>query len=562
MIPYHGSFHRKDDPMARRLSLALLAAVSLAAGTIRAADPRLIVVISIDQFPYEYLERFKAHFGRDGFNRLLDGGASFVAASYEHAMTVTGAGHAVILSGAYADQQGIVGNEWYDRSQHHEVYCVSDETCQLIGASGPGSSPRNFTCFTFGDELRIASAFRSKVISISHKDRSAILMGGKLATAAFWMKDSAFISSTYYFRELPDWARAFNNSGTVNSYFGKTWNRLLPDSAYASMDRDDAPYEDGSRGLGIVFPHPIHGGNPAKITKDYYRALLKSPFGNEVLLSFAKRALRGEMLGQRGVTDLLCISFSSNDFVGHAYGPHSHEVLDMTVRTDRVIADLLAFLDQEIGLQHCIVALTSDHAVGPIPAYLRAGVPSLESRQVAAGALRTLCDSAVTASFGKPPAGKPWIEAITGRNIYVNYDALRAAGIARDAAARAIVDALRNTPFVAGAYSSQEIESLSPATILEKRLKNSFHPARSGDVVYVLEPYVSEGDEVRGASHGDPYEYAAHVPLVILGEGIQKGRYAASSSPADLAPTLSVLTGVEFPPCREGRVLLEALKSH
>jgi len=547
--------------MFRRTAFALLATMSLVTGPARAADPSLVVVISIDQFPYEYLERFKAHFGRGGFRRLLDNGASFTCASYEHAMTVTAAGHAVLLSGAYGDQQGIIGNEWHDRSRKREVYCVSDDTAQLVGTAGGGSSPRNFIGSTFGDELRIASGFRSKVISMSLKDRSAILMGGKLANAAFWLVDSTFVSSTYYLRVLPDWARGFNASGTINAFFGKTWNRVLPDSAYASMDRDDVPYEDGSKGLGTAFPHPIHGGNPNRITGDFYGALFKSPFGNEILLSFAKQALTAEMLGKRGVTDLLCVSFSANDYVGHAYGPHSHEVLDMTVRTDRVIADLLAFLDREIGLRNCLVALTSDHGVAPIPEYLRSRFPSAAKGCMTHTSLRALCDSAAEKSFGHPARGERWIEAMTGRNVYLNHDALRMAGISPMTAAREIVDALRSKDEIAAAYSRQELESLSPATLLQRRLKHSFHPVRSGDVVYCFKPYYHEGDDGKGATHGDPYEYAAHVPLILLGEGIRSGWYATPSSPADLAPTLSALTGVEFPAARDGRVLVEALKN-
>jgi predicted AlkP superfamily pyrophosphatase or phosphodiesterase len=540
--------------------LVLCTTLSLASGSARTADLRLVVVISIDQFPYEYLERFNGYFGRDGFRRLLDSGANFTAASYEHAMTVTAAGHAVILSGAYGDQQGIIGNAWYDRAQHREVYCVSDESAQLVGATGAGSSPRNFIGSTFGDELRIATGFRSKVISISLKDRSAILMGGMLASAAFWMRDSAFVSSTYYLRALPDWVRAFNSSGAVNANFGKTWNRALPDSAYAMMDRDDAPYEDGGKGLGIAFPHPIHGGNPVRITKDFYDALLKSPFANDILLDFAKHALIGEKIGKRGVTDLLCISFSANDYVGHAYGPHSHEVLDMTVRTDRIIADLLSFLDREIGLHHCIVALTSDHAVAPIPEYLHSRFPSADTRRVSHESLRAFCDSAAARSFGNPPGGKRWIEAIVGRNIYLDRDALQTVGITHEAAARVIVDALLSKEEVAAAYSRQELELLSPGSPIQRRFKHSFHQARSGDVVYALKPYLFEGDDSKGTTHGDPYEYSAHVPLILFGDGIQRGRYASASSPADLAPTLSAITGAEFPAGRDGRVLVEALK--
>ncbi len=233
----------------------------------------------------------------------------------------------------------------------------------------------------------------------------------------------------------------------------------------------------------------------------------------------------------------------------------------MTVRTDRVIADLLSFLDREIGLHHCIVALTSDHAVAPIPEYLHSRFPSADTRRVSQGSLRALCDSAAAKNFGNPPGGNRWIEAIAGRNIYLNRDALQTVGITQDAAARVIVDALRSRDEVAAAYTRRELELLSPASSMQRRFKHSFLPARSGDVVYALKPYFFEGDDSKGATHGDPYEYSTHVPLILMGGGIQRGRYASASSPADLAPTLSAVTGVEFPAGRDGRVLVEALNN-
>lgn len=522
--------------------------------------PRLVVVISLDQFPFEYLTRFAPYFGKDGFLRLSRGGANFINASYKHASNLTGPGHAVILSGAYGNQNGIIANSWYDLQTRSTVYCVDDKSVTMVGAPGKGRSPANFIGATYGDELRLHNGFRSKVISVSHKDRAAILLGGKLANGVYWMSDSLFVTSTYYDSTLPPWVRAFNASGKLNSYFGREWKQRLPEAAFAGTDVDDAPYEHPDPGFGRTFPHPITGNDGARITPSYYSALATSPFGSECLAAFAKAAVRGEHLGTRGVTDLLCVSFSSPDYVGHAFGPHSREAMEMAVATDGIVADFLGFLDAAFGKGNYIVALTSDHAVSPVPEYILAHVPNADAGRVSPDSIASRCEGALTARFGAPPAGQKWIARSVDRNIYFDPKTLAAANVSADAAAQTVVPALCSLRGVAAAFTRAQLaEGSSPSVLLQKAAR-SFHPLRSGDLFLVMKPHYFEGRGSEGTSHGEPYDYSAHVPLLLMGPGIRVGTYAGEMSPADLGPTLSALTGVEFPAGREGRVLNEALR--
>ncbi|MBP1678127.1 MAG: putative protein of the superfamily [Bacteroidetes bacterium] len=545
----------------RRFMLILLAIAFAAPLETRAEKPRLIVVISIDQFPQEYLQRFRTHFVEDGFNRLLTSGAVFTNATLNHAATLTGPGHAVISTGTYGHRNGIVGNAWYDRAAKRNVYCVEDAQTKLIGVPGTGRSPANLTTGTFGDQLRIAGAFHPRVVSISGKDRAAILMGGKLANGAYWMEDSIFTTSTYYMEQLPEWVRAFNMAGHINAVFGQTWNRVLPEEEYRFLGSDEQPFEDGGKGLGRTFPHTIAGDNPSKITGSFYDALLTSPYGNQLVLEFAKEAIRAEQLGQRDTTDLLCVSLSSNDYVGHSYGPHSHEVMDMTLHTDRQLAGFFTYLGETLGLDNCLIILTSDHGVAPVPELLRAKNGRLEAKRVDGATVREAAGAALTKAFGAPAKGTAWVEAMSGGNIYLNREVLLAKKAGVDAAARLVASAVAELPTIAGAYATVDLRSQAQEQTLANLLARAFQPARNGDVVYAYQAYQFEGGGSTGTTHGSPYTYDRHVPVILLGPGVRKGVYAEEASPADIAPTLSILTGTELPPSCEGRVLGEALDS-
>ena len=541
--------------------LTLTAPLLCAVSPLQSETPKLIVVVSVDQLRYDYLVRFKEHFGENGWKYFFRNGANFVNASFKHAINTTGPGHAALLSGTYGSTNGIIANDWYDRDRGGWMYCVEDRSVSLVGSKGEGRSPRNFIGSTFGDELLLRYGFAAKVLSVSNKDRAAILMGGKLASGVYWMKDSVFVTSTYYAADLPEWVRQFNHSGIIDAYFKKVWNKLLPPSAYRWLDEDDAPYEEDKDGVGRKFPHIITGKDSTRRTPSYYAALARSPFSAEILSAFAQRAIEAEQLGKRGVTDMLCVSFSGMDIVGHAFGPHSHEVMDMVVRLDAIIADFLSFLDRHVGLRSCVLVLMADHGVAPIPEYIKRTMPSADVGRVPVDSLKAFCTRALTRRFGEPQHDMPWIDAIVANNIYLNREVSSQPTMPPlDLVASTLADSLRTHAAIAAAYSRRELSSASASNVLAAKMQRSFHPLRSGDVMYALKPYWTEGTDQYGASHGEPYEYDAHVPLVFVGDGIRRGTFAVEASPVDIAPTLSALLGIEFPPGREGRVLIEALK--
>lgn len=542
-----------------RRILAALVLILSSLHNISYSGPKLIVVISLDQFRYDYLTRFREHYGTTGFRYLMQHGACFSNAVYKHASTSTGPGYAAMLTGAYGNQNGIVANTWYDATNQRDVYCVEDKRVTNVGAAGEGRSPFNLFVPTFGDELRLHTGFRSKVISISEKDRAAILMGGNMASGAFWLVDSVFATSTYYTGSLPEWVRKFNSSGIINSFFGKRWQRVLPEDSYATLDDDDVPYSSNWSTIGKKFPHLIQGDDPARITKSYYNALRTSPFSTEILEALAKAAIAGEHLGDGKFTDLLCIGFSATDEVGHSFGPHSREILEIAVQTDRIVGDFLQYIDSRVGLKNAVVVLTSDHGVSPIPEYLRAHYPNADAGRISRARLMEFCNASLTAVFGSAGTGKSWVKRILADNIYIDRDLLASKQLELEKVTAVLADSLMNLHGVTLAVPRHLLLGGYAQHPLAVKLARSFHPKRSGDVLFALRPFYYLDESTVGAEHGYPYDHDAHVPIIIMGEGIRSGTYATECSPVDIGPTLSALLGIEFPAGREGRVLVEAL---
>ena len=333
--------------------------------------PRLVLLIVVDQFRYDYLDRFGDLFAANGLKRLLRDGASWVDANYDHMPTYTAPGHATFMTGAYPAETGIIANEWPDRETGKKVSSVSDESAKLFsgGANEQASSPRRLMASTLGDELRLATNDRAKVIGISLKDRAAILPAGRHANAAYWFSAQSgnMVSSNYYFEQLPKWVADFNGSHPADKYFGALWERLLPEAEYLKRaGADSPPWEDIGKVAGDTnaFPHKITGGATGP-GRDFYGAFEYSPFANDLLVSFTEQAIVNEQLGQDDDTDVLTVSFSADDYVGHRYGPYSQEVMDVTLRVDRQIGALLDFVDAHVGLKNATVIFSADHGMAP-----------------------------------------------------------------------------------------------------------------------------------------------------------------------------------------------------
>ena len=562
------------------LFLALISSLSTPASRaqrVTAKRPRLVLLIVVDQFRYDYLERFGDLFGANGFKRLQRDGASWTQSNYDHMPTYTAPGHATMMTGAYPAETGIIANEWLDRSSGKRITSVFDDSVKILGGdpNEPGASPKRLLSSTVGDELRLFTNDRSKVIGISVKDRSAILPAGRHANAAYWFNwlSGNMVSSTYYFSQLPAWVATFNATRPADKYFGAKWDRLLPEGEYVKRaGPDSTPWErvDASSGDTNTFPHTIMGGAKAP-SRAFYAALDYSPFANDLLVSFAQQAIVNEQLGQDDDPDLLSVSFSANDYVGHRYGPYSQEAMDMTLRVDQQIATLLDFVAARVGLANTLIAFTADHGVAPIPEH--AAALGLGGARINANDVLAAIHAAIGARYNPqhktpdPTADYLLKDSGTTRdfflngNIYFNYDALKRDGVSLDEISQVVAAAALTVPGVARSFTRGQLlrGATSITDPIERRILHGFHPARSGDVVIVAEPYKYLGDTIT-ATHGSPYSYDTHVPTMIMGAGIIPGRYLEPASPADIAPTLSALLRITAPSSATGRVLLEAIK--
>ncbi len=550
------------------LTIALFfAAIVLHAAEPTSTAPRLAVVISVDQLRADYLIRFRPFFGEGGFNRLLEGGLDFQNNHYRHANTQTAPGHATILSGAFPHVHGIISNDWLDRDLWEVINNVEDRTSPLVGLSpadasaallapNAGRSPRNFQAATVGDQLKLRFGDRSKVFAASNKDRSAILLGGKLADSAYWDEAGVMVTSRYYREQVPAWVKAFNDERLVHATFGKTWDRVRETAIYdAVQGPDDAPGEMAELGLARTFPKRITGGREV-ISPAFFSAFDNSPFSSEFLGEFVQRAIREEKLGHSPATDLLCVGFSQIDSMGHSYGPDSHEVMDSMIRLDRVLAALLDTIDREVGLARCVVVLTADHGVSPMPDRALAMRSDLPAGRVKLSDLDAPGRKALDGAFGPLEAPMYWFTR-DNMGFYFRPDALAAKKLTVEEAGQVLKASVVKFPYIAMAYTRNEVLAASgEGESLLAMSHRGFHPARDRDVGFVLKPYYYPGRANNvGTTHGSPYAYDTHVPQLWFGAGVPHGVRIDRVGVEDIAPTLAALLGLSAPPEAQGRRL-------
>lgn len=551
----------------RRIAPFVWLIVLIAAALSRAAAPpstrpRLVVLIIIDQFRPDYLTRFSDQFSAGGFRRLMDGGAWMTDATYSHLHVTTTPGHSVITSGTYGYQSGLIDNYWFDRTTGQPRPALADSQYYILGKPpqpDDHTSPRNIQGSTLGDELRMATNFKGKVMAVAMKDYSAIVCAGTLGTP-YWFDTGAgmFTTSDYYMKTLPDWVTAFNARRLPEGMFGRQWTRLLPDSAYARSRPDSAIGERNYRGNGVTFPHTVTGGLEAP-GEAFYAAFTHTPWSNEVELDFTRRVILEERLGQDDIPDLLIVSLSANDFVGHDFGPYSQEVQDMTVRTDRQLADFFGLLDRTVGLSRTLIVLSSDHGAIPIPEDSRAH--GIEAGRAGPKSLIARVEAALDTQYGDDA----WVRVLYRTGLYLNYETLRRHHLSQADVEATSARALMSDPSIAAAYTrTQLLNGQVPDTPLTRRVLRSFHPARSGDVIPVAKPFYVIIDEFSertvGTTHGQPYNADLHVPVFFYGSSITPGRYSTPIDVADIVPTLCEILGLTFPSGWDGRVLGEVLK--
>ncbi len=537
--------------------------IILASGESVAAKPKLVVMISIDQFPYEYLERMRSGFSPNGaFLRLCDDGANYINCHHGQAVTKTGPGHSVFMTGTFPSGTGIVDNDWFDPDskgpKKDRMYCVDDADCQIVG--GPhtelGKSPKNLLASTLGDVLKLADP-KARVFAIALKDRAGILMAGHSADGVYWLENGLWVTSTYYRNDLPPYLRQLNESKAVDAYSEETWSLMYSPERYTMYYPDNAAFEGSLPGSGRAFPHTMPKANAKdkKTYKEYTTAMTTSPFGNDYTLNSARTLIDAEKLGQGDATDIIAINLSSNDYVGHMFGPQSLEVQDMTYRTDVMLGDFFAFVERHLDGKPWVLALSSDHGVAPVPEYaktlkLPAGRDSINLKE-----LEQKLESRLTARLGKPE-GKH-IRELDDNNVYLTSDREHSTGNNYEEAIQVIRDVLFEEETIAAVYSYDELVRQTATEGIAQQFDRAFHPDRSGDVMFAMTPYQILGKTT--ATHGSPWTYDSHVPLLLWGAGIQPGRYPELVHPPAIAPTLARLIGVDAPPCCAVEALEKAI---
>ena len=531
--------------------VAALAACADAPGPAAAVAhrPRLVVFLVVDGLPQRQVEALRDQLGPDGFARFLNRGAWFSNASYRHSFTVTAAGHAAMLTGAYPDRTGIIANEWLDQATGDRMYCTSDTTVAYIGHKASpldGTSPKHLKVETVGDVLRMVDG-RSKVISISGKDRGAILTAGKTGTAYMYMGATGqFASSTYYMREHPAWVNNFNSQKPADRYFKAEWKALLPEAAYARSVPDQQPWF-GPAGGGL----PMRYGalSDEAPGPKFYTSLLRGPFVDAMSLDLARAAIAGEKLGQDDAPDILAVSLSGHDYVNHAYSAESRLSHDHLLQLDRMLQSFFGDLDARVGKDNYVAVLTADHGFMPAPEY-STSQGQAGGRLVGAQVLARL-NAGLEKRFGP---GR-WAAGFSGSSVLLNRSFIAQQGADANVLAEEVRTLLLAEPGFAVAYTRRELQSGSRAGApLFDSLRRSWHPDVSGDVQYALKPNWMFGANV--ATHGSPYAYDTQVPILMYGPAwVKPGRIDAPVEVVDIAPSLARILGIAAPAASEGKLL-------
>lgn len=548
--------------MSRGAILGLVLALSvLAATTSRtaappqqgaASTPKLVVMLVIDQMRYEYIQRYGLTW-RGGLKRLVSEGAVFEQAFYPYLNTVTCAGHATIGTGALPYQHGIIMNEWYQREAGRRMSCSDDPAVASLPYAPPpekiGHSAHRLRVPTLGDRLRAASP-QSRVVTLSMKPRSTVMLAGRGGTAVTWFGDTnTWTTSTAYAKSLVPEVAAHLKSFPVAQDRRHVWDRIRPANDYQGAD--DSPHERPRTGWTTTFPHPLAGA-PGTPPEQFYDLWERSPFSDSYLGRMAEAMVESYRLGQRDDVDYLAVSFSALDYIGHDFGPDSHEVQDALYRLDATLGDFFTRLDKSVGRDRYVVGLSSDHGVSRIPEAVRAegGVAG----RVLNAEVQKVAEAAMREAYGEGPH----VAHVEYTNVYLT-PAARARADSDPTYLVPLVTALTNLPGIDKVFLGRDLLTARTSTDpLERAAALGHHPEESGELVVTLQQDWI-GTNTSAATHGSARKYDQHVPVVFLGARFKPGRYTTTASPADLAPTLGSLVGVPMPDVA-GRILKEALR--
>lgn len=525
----------------------------MAAAPAPALPPDLVLLVVVDQLRGDMPWRFRDRFGEGGFRYLMEQGTSYSNAQYQHANTLTASGHATLATGGNSPQHGLAGNDWFDAATRRAVYCMEDPGHPQLGG-GAGRSPRNLMSSTFGDELVLASGGRSRVFSVSLKDRSAIILGGHLGKAYWYSKsDGSFVTSSYYHEAEPEWMRRWNEAKPADRFRDTSWQLLQEPARYVFADQDERSHERPPAGLGRIFPHMLAGGDDTR----FYSNLRETPMADELTLEFVRALVAAERPGRRGVTDMVAVSFSATDYIGHSFGPNSLEAEDNLLRLDQTLAALLRLVDSQVGLERALVVLTSDHGTAPIPEHM--AERGFEAGRHDAKRFMRQVNEALKSRFGTE---RELALAFWNPGIYLDLEAIGELGLDTTMVERAAAEEILRIPGFALAFTRSDLlAGRYPSTPEAARVVAGFNADRSGNVIVVPSPfwYLEKEPESNAAMHGTLHRYDTYVPLMIAGPGIRRQLVVHREvAPRDLAPTLSAYLGIA-PPSGSVGVLLEEI---
>ncbi|MEO8933379.1 MAG: alkaline phosphatase PafA [Xanthomarina sp.] len=518
-------------------------------------NPKLVVGIVVDQMRYDYLTRFYSKYSEGGFKRMMNEGFNCKNNHYNYIPTFTGPGHASVYTGTTPKYHGIIANNWYDKYLKETVYCAGDDTMKSIGTKDNTGqmSPHRMQTTSFADENRLYTQMRGKTIGIAIKDRGAVLPAGHTANAAYWFQgkdEGNWITSSFYRNDLPEWVRKFNASGTAQSYL-KTWDTFFDIDTYTESGPDLNTFEGGFKGKKTAtFPYDLKALSKENKGFDILKAVA---YGNSLTTDFAIAAIEGEQLGQDVYTDVLTLSYSSTDYVGHNFGVNSKELEDTYIRLDRDLERLMNTLDAKVGKGEYTLFLTSDHGAVEVPSYL-------QSMKIPAGYVnnktnKERLNNFVTKTFG----ASDLIDNISNNQVFLNREKLILLNLDLETVQKTIVNELITYPNIDKVYTGTTMSTTSFSNGVEELLQNGYHQKRSGDVLILDDPgYLSYS--ITGSSHGSGYNYDTHVPLLFYGKGIAKGSTLQKTKIVDIAPTMSALLGISFPSGSVGMPLEFVLK--
>ncbi|NOT52474.1 MAG: alkaline phosphatase family protein [Chitinophagaceae bacterium] len=516
------------------------------------ARPKLVVGIVVDQMRWDYLYRYYDRYAPNGgFKRMLNQGFSCENTMIPYTPTVTACGHTSIYSGSVAAISGITGNVWWDRQQMRAVYCAEDKSVNTVGSNSAlgKMSPKNMLVTTICDELRLATNFKSKVIGISLKDRGGILPAGHSANAAYWYDNTNgnWITSTYYMNELPKWASDFNDKKWVDKYYEQGWKLLDSISKYQQSTADEKSYE--AKPFGPKFPYDMKNF----IGKDYGK-IATTPMGNTLTSEFVKAAITAEQLGADNITDIIAISYSSPDYIGHTFGPNSVESEDGFLRLDKELGALLDFLDSKAGKGQYTVFLSADHGVAHIPEYMK-------ENKLPGGRVYT---NAMMNQLNKDLKEKYNISNIVvsddNYQLHLNHPLLDSAKISKKELTQWIVDKLSSDSGIARIFAIEDLYGVPLPPDVRAMLNNGYYPSRSGDIQIILKPGYIDAYSATGTTHGLWNPYDSHIPLLWYGWGIKQGKTNKEVKMTDIAPTLAALLHIQMPSGCVGKPIEEVLK--